>query len=35
MSHEEALRELLKIHKIDSKIKIIESVSDNGLFAIE
>src|SRR5690606_32176896 len=35
MSHEEALNELIKVHKIDSKIKIINSIKDNGLFAIK
>lgn len=34
MSHQEALRELIKIHRIDSKIKTINSISDNGLFTI-
>lgn len=34
MSHEEALKELIKIHKIDSKIKVIQKISDNGLFGI-
>ena len=34
MSHEQALRRLITIRKIDSKIKMIESVSDNGLFNI-
>lgn len=35
MSHDEALNELIKVHKIDSKIKIINSIKDNGLFAIK
>ncbi len=35
MSHQEALNELIKVHKIDSKIKIINSIKDNGLFAIK
>ena len=35
MSHQEALRELIKVHKIDSKIKTIKSISDNGLFTIK
>ncbi|MBI3260011.1 MAG: HindIII family type II restriction endonuclease, partial [Ignavibacteriae bacterium] len=35
MSHQEALLELIKVHKIDSKIKIINSISDNGLFTIK
>lgn len=34
MSHEEALTELIKVHKIDSKIKTISSIKDSGLFAI-
>ncbi len=34
MTHDEALRELIKISKIESKIKIIESIRDNGLFEI-
>lgn len=32
MGHEEALKELLKLHKIDSKIKTINNVTDNRLF---
>ncbi len=35
MTHEEALKELIKLNKIDSKIKIIERISDNGLFDIK
>ncbi len=35
MSHEEALNELIKVHKIESKIKTINSISDNGLFNIK
>lgn len=35
MSHEEALNELIKINKIDSKIKIIKGIKDNGIFAIK
>jgi hypothetical protein len=34
MTHEEALKELIKINKIDSKIKVIQKISDNGLFTI-
>lgn len=34
MSHEEALRELIQVHKIENKIKVIKSVSDNGLLGI-
>ena len=35
MSHKEALKELIKVHKIDSRIKIINSISDNGLFTLK
>lgn len=35
MDHEEALIELVRAYKIDSKIKIISSIKDNGLFAIK
>ena len=35
MGHQEALLELVKVHKIDSKIKIINSMTDNGLFMIK
>lgn len=34
MTHQEALKELLKVHKIDSRIKTIKSVSDNELFLV-
>lgn len=34
MSHEEAVQELIKVVKIDSKIRAIERVGDNGLFSI-
>ncbi len=34
MSHEEAIIELIKISKIESKINIISSICDNGLFNI-
>ena len=34
MSHHEALTELIKVHKIESKIRIINSITDNGLFTI-
>jgi type II restriction enzyme len=34
MTHEEAIKELLKVQKIESKIKTIQSISDNGLFSI-
>lgn len=32
MSHKEALKELIKVYKIESRIKIINAISDNGLF---
>jgi type II restriction enzyme len=35
MSHEEALKELIKLSKIERKIKIIENINDNGLFEIK
>jgi hypothetical protein len=35
MSHDEALKELIKMSKIDSKIKIIKSITDSGLFGIK
>ena len=35
MNHQEALRELIKVHKIESKIKTIKAISDNGLFAVQ
>jgi type II restriction enzyme len=35
LSHQEALKELLKVHKIDSRMKTISSVTDNGLFSIQ
>ena len=34
MSHEEALRVLLQAHKIESRIRVINSVSDNNLLGI-
>lgn len=34
MSHEQALMELMQVHKIESRIRVINSVSDNGLLAI-
>jgi len=34
MSHEDALSELIKIHKIDSRIQNITSVSHNGIWDI-
>jgi len=35
MSHKEALQELIKVHKIDSRIKTVNSISDNGLFTLK
>ena len=35
MSHQEALKALIKVHKIESKIKTIKAISDNGLFTIK
>lgn len=35
MSHQEALKELIKVHKIERKIKIISEVSDNNLFILK
>lgn len=35
MSHKEALKELIKVHKIESKIKTINAIADNGLFTIK
>lgn len=35
MSHKEALKELIKVHKIESRIKIISAISDNGLFTLK
>lgn len=34
LSHEDALKELVRVHKIDNKIRIINSISDNGIFTI-
>jgi type II restriction enzyme len=34
MDHDEAIQELIKIKKIDSKIKTIKAITDNGLFEI-
>lgn len=34
MSHKEALNELIKVHKIESRIKTISTISDNGLFTL-
>ena len=35
MSHNDALKELIKVHKIESKIETIKSITDNGLFTIK
>lgn len=35
MTHQQALKELIKVHKIESKIKTIAAISDNGLFTIK
>lgn len=35
MSHEEALLELVKVHKIESKIKTINAIKENGIFTIK
>lgn len=34
MSHQDAIKELMKVHKIESKIRTISSITDNGLFSI-
>lgn len=34
MTHEEALKELVKVYKIESKIQIIKSVTDNNILGI-
>lgn len=35
MTHKEVLKELIKIHKIESRIKTINVISDNGLFTLK
>lgn len=35
MSRKEALKELIKVHKIESRIKTINAISDNGLFILK
>ncbi len=35
MDHNEAIAELIKINKLESKIKVIESIADNGIFEIK
>jgi len=34
MNHEEALKELIRVHKIDSRIRVINSITDNKLFTL-
>lgn len=35
MTHKEALKELIKVHKIESRIKTINAISDNGLYTLK
>ena len=35
MSHKDALKELIKVHKIESKIKTIKSITDSGIFTVK
>ncbi|MDR1180972.1 MAG: HindIII family type II restriction endonuclease [Bacteroidales bacterium] len=35
MTRQEALKELMKIYKIDNRIKTVQAISDNGLFSIQ
>jgi hypothetical protein len=35
MDHNQAIAELIKINKLESKIKVIESITDNGIFEIK
>jgi len=35
MNHKEALKELIKVLKIESRIKTINVISDNGLFTLK
>lgn len=35
MSHKEALKELIRVHKIESRIKTINAIADNGLFTVK
>lgn len=35
MSREEATKELVKAHKLESRIRVISSVSDNGIFGMK
>jgi type II restriction enzyme len=34
MPHDEAIRELIRVHKIDNRVSVIKSVVDNGLLSI-
>jgi type II restriction enzyme len=34
LSHEEALSELVRVHKIESRIRVINSLSDNGILRV-
>ncbi len=34
LSHEEALLELVRVHKIESRIRVINSISDNGILRV-
>lgn len=34
MNHEEALIELVRVHKLESRIEVIKSVADNGLLGV-
>ena len=34
LTHEEALKKLIKMHKIDGRIETIKAVSDNLLMAV-
>jgi hypothetical protein len=35
LSHEEALAELMRVHKIESRLRIITAVSENRLLEIK
>jgi len=35
MSQKDALKELIKVYKIESRIKTINAISDNGLFTLK
>jgi type II restriction enzyme len=34
MGHEEALEELVRVHKIENRIEVIKSISDNGILGV-